>query len=213
MSEAGAAPDPGGLASDRFTALRRCIACDTATFAATTGAERRYSPDAAELDRDFADLLSAAGDRRARVPPRPAHPIPPDGEGWHGASGAPLHAGRRRGSRRYRPSSRRPNPGRDGRRRHAWCCKAFIAHGRHLSTLPPTWHRSWATRFRSMRTSRPPENRGFAAHYDVHDVFVLQVAGHKRWHDSRASGAEPAARPTVATASAPRWRRAPPSKH
>jgi ribosomal protein L16 Arg81 hydroxylase len=28
----------------------------------------------------------------------------------------------------------------------------------------------------------PAENRGFAAHYDVHDVFVLQIAGHKRWH-------------------------------
>jgi lysine-specific demethylase/histidyl-hydroxylase NO66 len=27
----------------------------------------------------------------------------------------------------------------------------------------------------------PPQSRGFAAHYDVHDVFVLQVAGHKRW--------------------------------
>ena len=27
----------------------------------------------------------------------------------------------------------------------------------------------------------PPENRGFAAHYDTHDVFVLQVAGSKRW--------------------------------
>jgi ribosomal protein L16 Arg81 hydroxylase len=27
----------------------------------------------------------------------------------------------------------------------------------------------------------PPQNRGFAAHYDVHDVFVLQVAGEKRW--------------------------------
>jgi hypothetical protein len=27
----------------------------------------------------------------------------------------------------------------------------------------------------------PPESQGFAAHYDVHDVFVLQVAGHKRW--------------------------------
>jgi hypothetical protein len=27
----------------------------------------------------------------------------------------------------------------------------------------------------------PPDNRGFAAHYDVHDVFVLQVAGRKRW--------------------------------
>ena len=27
----------------------------------------------------------------------------------------------------------------------------------------------------------PPDNRGFAAHYDVHDVFVLQIAGRKTW--------------------------------
>ncbi|MCG5434058.1 cupin domain-containing protein [Mycobacterium sp. MYCO198283] len=27
----------------------------------------------------------------------------------------------------------------------------------------------------------PPTNRGFDPHYDVHDVFVLQVAGEKRW--------------------------------
>ena len=27
----------------------------------------------------------------------------------------------------------------------------------------------------------PPQNKGFSAHYDVHDVFVLQVAGEKRW--------------------------------
>lgn len=27
----------------------------------------------------------------------------------------------------------------------------------------------------------PPQNRGFDAHYDVHDVFVLQIAGTKRW--------------------------------
>ncbi|MFD7153524.1 cupin domain-containing protein [Kribbella sp. NPDC059898] len=27
----------------------------------------------------------------------------------------------------------------------------------------------------------PPESQGFAAHYDVHDVFVLQVAGEKHW--------------------------------
>jgi hypothetical protein len=27
----------------------------------------------------------------------------------------------------------------------------------------------------------PPQNQGFASHYDTHDVFVLQVAGHKRW--------------------------------
>ena len=27
----------------------------------------------------------------------------------------------------------------------------------------------------------PPQNQGFSAHYDTHDVFVLQVAGSKRW--------------------------------
>ncbi len=27
----------------------------------------------------------------------------------------------------------------------------------------------------------PPSNRGFDPHYDVHDVFVLQVAGRKQW--------------------------------
>jgi bifunctional lysine-specific demethylase and histidyl-hydroxylase NO66 len=27
----------------------------------------------------------------------------------------------------------------------------------------------------------PPQNQGFAAHYDVHDVFVLQVTGSKHW--------------------------------
>jgi bifunctional lysine-specific demethylase and histidyl-hydroxylase NO66 len=27
----------------------------------------------------------------------------------------------------------------------------------------------------------PASNRGFSAHYDVHDVFVLQIAGSKRW--------------------------------
>jgi hypothetical protein len=27
----------------------------------------------------------------------------------------------------------------------------------------------------------PPQNQGFASHYDVHDVFVLQIAGRKQW--------------------------------
>ena len=30
----------------------------------------------------------------------------------------------------------------------------------------------------------PPSSRGFSAHYDVHDVFVLQVAGEKHWRIS-----------------------------
>ncbi|MEE2034980.1 cupin domain-containing protein [Rhodococcus chondri] len=31
----------------------------------------------------------------------------------------------------------------------------------------------------------PPQNRGFDDHYDVHDVFIVQIAGTKRWviHD------------------------------
>ncbi|SDP51367.1 Ribosomal protein L16 Arg81 hydroxylase, contains JmjC domain [Pedococcus dokdonensis] len=31
----------------------------------------------------------------------------------------------------------------------------------------------------------PPENTGFSDHYDVHDVFVLQIAGEKRWRIRR----------------------------
>ncbi|HKF86966.1 MAG TPA: cupin domain-containing protein, partial [Propionibacteriaceae bacterium] len=27
----------------------------------------------------------------------------------------------------------------------------------------------------------PPQNQGFSNHYDVHDVFVLQLEGSKRW--------------------------------
>jgi len=27
----------------------------------------------------------------------------------------------------------------------------------------------------------PPQNQGFSAHYDVHDVFVLQIEGEKQW--------------------------------
>ncbi|MGO0575068.1 cupin domain-containing protein [Ornithinimicrobium panacihumi] len=27
----------------------------------------------------------------------------------------------------------------------------------------------------------PPQNQGFADHYDIHDVFVLQIHGEKRW--------------------------------
>jgi len=37
----------------------------------------------------------------------------------------------------------------------------------------------------------PPSNRGFSAHYDVHDVFVLQVAGGKRWTIHRPVLADP----------------------
>lgn len=37
----------------------------------------------------------------------------------------------------------------------------------------------------------PASSRGFSAHYDVHDVFVLQVAGEKRWHIHAPVHADP----------------------
>ena len=37
----------------------------------------------------------------------------------------------------------------------------------------------------------PPKNQGFSAHYDVHDVFVLQMEGEKRWRIHRPVLASP----------------------
>ena len=37
----------------------------------------------------------------------------------------------------------------------------------------------------------PPQNQGFSAHYDVHDVFVLQIEGEKRWQIHRPVLASP----------------------
>lgn len=37
----------------------------------------------------------------------------------------------------------------------------------------------------------PSSSQGFAAHYDVHDVFVLQVAGEKRWRIHEPVHADP----------------------
>jgi hypothetical protein len=37
----------------------------------------------------------------------------------------------------------------------------------------------------------PPQNQGFSAHYDVHDVFVVQLEGEKRWRIHRPVLASP----------------------
>jgi ribosomal protein L16 Arg81 hydroxylase len=39
----------------------------------------------------------------------------------------------------------------------------------------------------------PPQSQGFAAHYDTHDVFVLQVTGCKRWRIHEPVVADPLA--------------------
>ena len=68
----------------------------------------------------------------------------------------------------------------------------------------------------------PPQNQGFSAHYDVHDVFVLQIEGEKRWrihppvlesplrdqpwNDRKAAVEKRAARASADRGLAPAWR-------
>ena len=181
MSEAGAAPDPGGPASDRFTALRRCIASDTATFAATHWGRAPLLTRQAELDRDFTELLDAAAidelvSRRGLRTPflRMAK------------DGTVLAASR---------FTRGGGAG-AGVTDQAADDRILTELGGGSTLVLQGLHRTWpplvdfatdlaAELGHPVQVNAyitPPENRGFAAHYDVHDVFVLQVGGHKRWH-------------------------------
>ena len=47
---------------------------------------------------------------------------------------------------------------------------------RRLSSPPTSGHPTQVNAYIT-----PPSSRGFSPHYDVHDVFVLQVAGEKHW--------------------------------
>jgi ribosomal protein L16 Arg81 hydroxylase len=181
VSEAGAAPDPGGPASDRFTALRRCIASDTATFAATHWGRAPLLTRQGELDRDFTELLDAAAidelvSRRGLRTPflRMAK------------DGTVLAASR---------FTRGGGAG-AGVTDQAADDRILTELGGGSTLVLQGLHRTWpplvdfatdlaAELGHPVQVNAyitPPENRGFAAHYDVHDVFVLQVAGHKRWH-------------------------------
>ena len=51
----------------------------------------------------------------------------------------------------------------------------------------------------------PPSSRGFSPHYDVHDVFVLQVAGEKHWTIHEPVLTRSPAHPAVDRPRAPRW--------
>ena len=181
MNEAGAAPDPGGTASDRFTALRRCIACDTATFAAKHWGRAPLLTRHGELDRDFADLLDApaidelVSRRGLRTPflrmAKDGTVLPASRFTRGGGAGA-------------------------GVTDQAADDRILTELGGGSTLVLQGLHRTWpplvdfatdlaAELGHPVQVNAyitPPENRGFAAHYDVHDVFVLQIAGHKRWH-------------------------------
>jgi hypothetical protein len=73
--------------------------------------------------------------------------------------------------------------------------KILVRMGEGSTLVLQALHRTWPplVRFGSTLSAElghpvqinayitPPQSRGFAPHYDVHDVFVLQVTGRKRW--------------------------------
>ncbi|MCU1658510.1 MAG: Cupin 4 family protein [Pseudonocardiales bacterium] len=171
MSSTGAA---GG------TALDRCVACGVDVFAAEYWARAPLLTRAADLGTHFDDLLDAAAvdelvSRRGLRSPflrmaKDGDVLPPSRFTRGGGAGASI-----------------ADQAADDR------VLAMIADGATL--VLQALHRTWpplvdlGTRLSDEvghpvqinAYVTPPQNQGFAPHYDVHDVFVLQVAGRKRW--------------------------------
>ena len=174
--------DPTGGAGR--PALSRCVACATDQFAAEYWGRAPLLTRRAELGSDFADLLSAAAVDElisARGLRTPFVRMAKDGSvlpaakftrsGGAGASIADQVADDK--------------------------VLAALADGATL--VLQGLHRTWPplVTFGSRLAVElghpvqinayitPAQNQGFAPHYDVHDVFVLQVVGRKRWtiHD------------------------------
>ena len=170
--------DPTGGAGG--AALARCIACATEHFADNHWGRAPLLTRAVELGRDFSDLLSAAAidelvSRRGLRTPflRMAK------------DGSVLPAARftRGGGAGASVSDQAADD------------KVLAAMGDGATLVLQALHRTWPplVDFGSRLAAElghpvqinayitPPQNQGFAPHYDVHDVFVLQVAGRKRW--------------------------------
>ncbi len=171
-------PDLTGGAGD--SALARCIACATDQFAREHWGRAPLLTRAAELGRGFTDLLSAAAvdslvsDRGLRTPflrmAKDGSVLPAARFTRSGGAGASIGD-------------------------QAADDKVLAAIGDGATLVLQALHRSWPplVDFGSRLAAElghpvqinayitPPQNQGFAPHYDVHDVFVLQVAGRKRW--------------------------------
>jgi hypothetical protein len=169
---------PGAGAGD--AALQRCVACSTEQFAQKYWGRAPLLSRRAELSGDFGDLLSpdAVDDlvsRRALRTPflrmaRDGTVLPAGRFTRGGGAGASIGD-------------------------QAADDKVLAAMADGATLVLQALHRSWPplVDFGSRLAGElghpvqinayitPPQNRGFAPHYDVHDVFVLQVAGRKRW--------------------------------
>ena len=162
------------------TALARCVACSAQTFADDNWGRAPRLTRATELASDFTDLLDAAAvdeltsERGLRTPflrmAKEGSVLPAASFTRGGGAGAGI-----------------TDQVADDK------VLAALADGSTL--VLQGLHRTWpplvdlATRLgdelghpiQINSYITPPQNQGFAPHYDVHDVFVLQVSGRKHW--------------------------------
>ena len=173
MAAPTAQPDAGGM-------LSRCVATDTATFAADFWGRRPLLSRADALPRDFTDLLSPdavdelIAERGVRAPF-----IRLAKEGDLLARGCYLGPA---GFGAEMPDQ-------------VDSAKVLAEFADGATIVLQGLHRLWPPVIDFVRRAvdeighpvqanayiTPPSNRGFDFHYDVHDVFVLQAAGSKRW--------------------------------
>ncbi len=165
---------------DRFAVLSRCIATDPHTFAAEFwGRKPLFSPSSA-LPRDFGDLLSPdmvdelIAERGVRAPfirlAKEGDVLARDCYLGPAGFGAEM-----------------PD--------QVDSAKVLAQFASGATIVLQGLHRLWPPLIDFVRQAvdelghpvqanayiTPPTNRGFDPHYDVHDVFVLQAAGQKRW--------------------------------
>jgi ribosomal protein L16 Arg81 hydroxylase len=160
--------------------LNRCIATDTGSFAAQYWGRRPLLSRAASLPRDFSDLLSEAAvdeliaERGVRAPfiRMAAHGDLLARDCYLGSAGfgaeMPDQVDSAKVLAQFAAGATIVLQG----LHRLWPPLIDFVRGMVDDLGHPTQANAYVT---------PSSNRGFDPHYDVHDVFVLQAAGHKRW--------------------------------
>ena len=165
---------------NRFAVLSRCIATDPQTFATEFWGHRPLLSPSSALPRDFGDLLSAdkvdelLAERGVRAPfirlAKEGDVLARDCYLGPAGFGAEM-----------------PD--------QVDSAKVLTQFASGATIVLQGLHRLWPPLIDFVRQAvdelghpvqanayiTPPISRGFDPHYDVHDVFVLQVAGQKRW--------------------------------
>ncbi len=162
------------------TALTRCVACSAQEFAEEHWGRAPRLSRAAELRSDFTDLLTTAA---------------VDGLVSERGLRTPFLRMAKDGAVQPAASFTRGGGAGAGITDQAADDKVLAAIADGSTLVLQGLHRTWPplVDFGSRLADElghpvqinayitPPQNQGFAPHHDVHDVFVLQVSGRKRW--------------------------------